>query len=241
LHGAETTSGESQEQTAETASVIPEQAQAVHEHVEAPAAPAAPAPSEQETPITSEAPSEADSTHPTTPSSVVVQQTTPRQATHTRTATKPVVPLIPIKPVVPNIAAQRKCSAVSASSAAEKEAAPITQPQPDAVQTAETTKAWPSPEATPVSPPKATPTSWAALLRSNKPAAAPVAGAPSGSSTGSVTGKATTLADVIRAYSVDTGSRLTFIEPKGLVNTGNMCYMNSVRIFYPCSLIRWFY
>ncbi|KAF2104747.1 cysteine proteinase, partial [Rhizodiscina lignyota] len=47
-------------------------------------------------------------------------------------------------------------------------------------------------------------------------------------SNGLVPGKAATLADAIRAYNVNSGSKLSFIEPRGLVNTGNMCYMNSI-------------
>jgi ubiquitin carboxyl-terminal hydrolase 10 len=36
-----------------------------------------------------------------------------------------------------------------------------------------------------------------------------------------------TIADVLRAFSASAG-KLTFLKPRGLINTGNMCYMNSV-------------
>lgn len=36
------------------------------------------------------------------------------------------------------------------------------------------------------------------------------------------------LAEVIRGFRVDGNYRAALIEPRGLINTGNMCYMNSV-------------
>lgn len=37
------------------------------------------------------------------------------------------------------------------------------------------------------------------------------------------------LLEVLRSYDTELGSsRVAFLEPRGLVNTGNMCYMNSV-------------
>ncbi|ODA80695.1 hypothetical protein RJ55_03654 [Drechmeria coniospora] len=85
------------------------------------------------------------------------------------------------------------------------------------------------------SPAKPAPTSWANLFA--KPSAhAPVGGGGSG---GSVNGggnaasafsktNASSLADAIRAYQVGSCDKLSFLEPRGLINTGNMCYMNSV-------------
>lgn len=40
---------------------------------------------------------------------------------------------------------------------------------------------------------------------------------------------ATNVAEAIRAYQVGSLDKISFIEPRGLINTGNMCYMNSVR------------
>lgn len=45
--------------------------------------------------------------------------------------------------------------------------------------------------------------------------------------------KAGSLADALTSYSVkDCGetTKVAFLEPRGLVNTGNMCYMNSVSL-----------
>ncbi|KAG5925608.1 hypothetical protein E4U42_004132 [Claviceps africana] len=36
------------------------------------------------------------------------------------------------------------------------------------------------------------------------------------------------LAEVIRSFRVDSNNRASLIEPRGLINTGNMCYMNSI-------------
>lgn len=39
------------------------------------------------------------------------------------------------------------------------------------------------------------------------------------------------LAEAIQSYVVENNGKLDFLEPRGLTNTGNMCYMNSVS---PC-------
>lgn len=38
------------------------------------------------------------------------------------------------------------------------------------------------------------------------------------------------LAEAIRGFQVDSTDKATLIEPRGLINTGNMCYMNSVSL-----------
>lgn len=43
--------------------------------------------------------------------------------------------------------------------------------------------------------------------------------------------KSGSLADALSSYSVTESNevaKIAFLEPRGLVNTGNMCYMNSV-------------
>ena len=37
------------------------------------------------------------------------------------------------------------------------------------------------------------------------------------------------MAEAIREYQVGSLDKVSIIEPRGLINTGNMCYMNSVR------------
>ncbi|KJK76377.1 hypothetical protein H634G_08268 [Metarhizium anisopliae BRIP 53293] len=97
----------------------------------------------------------------------------------------------------------------------------------------------------PAPPVKAAPTSWANLFA--KPAAQNVTSLNSISSTTSVNGDAveaatvpdmpgskfsqanrSLLGEAIRSFKVDRTEKATLIEPRGLVNTGNMCYMNSV-------------
>jgi len=73
------------------------------------------------------------------------------------------------------------------------------------------------------------PKSWADLVRSQK------AGVPSMTQANGISSapvvqalpKSASLAEALRHYT-SASSHLHFIEPRGLVNTGNMCYMNSV-------------
>lgn len=84
-------------------------------------------------------------------------------------------------------------------------------------------------------PAPAKPTSWAALLHKPasalpKAAATPQATSPT-EQTRSALPKSTTekLSDALTSFSAKTkDSKIAFLEPRGLVNTGNMCYMNSV-------------
>ena len=86
------------------------------------------------------------------------------------------------------------------------------------------------------SPPiKAAPKSWADLVRNTgQNTTAKIARVPSDSTTqtnGFAPGKAGSLADALSSYSVkenNENAKIGFLEPRGLVNTGNMCYMNSV-------------
>ena len=88
----------------------------------------------------------------------------------------------------------------------------------------------------PSSPPaKAVPKSWADLVRSKAPAPAAtpvVAPEPDGVQlNGAQPTKGISLADVLNKFTVranDSDGKIAFTKPRGLVNTGNMCYMNSV-------------
>lgn len=198
------------------------------------------APSELETPATSQAPSEADSTHPTTPSSSLPQPSgsqaqTPVVSGHKRTTTKPAVPLIPITPIVPNASSQQKSQTASAVLLAERETSgeQLKPASTEVVQAQEGDGAPTSPSAKVASPPpKAAPKSWADLVRTKSSAAnaAPASSLVDGLTPTNILGsaKAGSLAEVLRSFTVDSESKISFIEPRGLVNTGNMCYMNSV-------------
>lgn len=98
---------------------------------------------------------------------------------------------------------------------------------PEATPTEEATPA-PAPAPAPVKP-----SSWAALLKKPDPAT-PKAAAPQSSSQTEQAEKlpksnTENLADALSSFNAKVkDSKIAFLEPRGLVNTGNMCYMNSV-------------
>ncbi|KAI8633759.1 cysteine proteinase [Xylariaceae sp. FL1651] len=99
-------------------------------------------------------------------------------------------------------------------------------------------------------PNKHVPKLWSGLFHHAAPAITPLAGANntgSGTNTANVPpsdtsgvgngisgpghfakSNASSLAEALRAYQVSSGHKIAFLEPRGLINTGNMCYMNSV-------------
>jgi ubiquitin carboxyl-terminal hydrolase 10 len=198
------------------------------------------APSDQETPLTSQAPSEVGSGElPTTPLSAGRPGSSP---THTRTATRPAVPIVPAIPKVA-IPISKKPSGVYPHSATEKEveteASPAATP-PKSDTTSSSLTLVPSPDQSPApaveatetdtTPPKpAAPKSWADLVRT-KPVKTEIISSPINGivKTDVNVSKAGPLAEAIRAFSVESSSKVSFLKPRGLVNSGNMCYMNSV-------------
>ncbi|KAI1495554.1 hypothetical protein F5X99DRAFT_403173 [Biscogniauxia marginata] len=123
-------------------------------------------------------------------------------------------------------------AAASSTSASQPEAKPELEPAPAPVKTG--------------------PKLWTGLFASSTPAAiAPAGGAgiaptslsaatgassADGAAVGNggvgpgafVKSNASSLAEALRLYSVSGGHKIAFLEPRGLINTGNMCYMNSV-------------
>lgn len=189
---------------------------------------AVPSDAEIDTPSTSHPPSEVDVALPATPSALPPTQPSTIPAKHTRNTTKPAVPLIPI----------RSAKAPSAASTTQKSIKSPPPNQQDSSNTDSTPTAAPetdvSAEETPKgSPPKpAAPKSWAELLRAKAaPAAIQPPVIPNGvvaPVTGPTAPKNNTLADVLASFSVDSAKKVSFLEPRGLVNTGNLCYMNSI-------------
>lgn len=195
------------------------------------------APSEPQTPTTSAVLSDANSTQPTTPLSAV-QTVTSRSQSQSRTQTQnsksaaPLVPVVPIVPQGPNTSRQLPHDDASRSPETPKttiaatdtaaEAGKETVPQPNDSQ---------EPAKQP-SPAPAAPKSWADLVRSK--AVSRSAGAIEVASSGPndlMAHKSETLADALSRLGADVtqySDRVAFLEPRGLVNTGNMCYMNSV-------------
>ncbi|KAB8228738.1 mRNA-binding ubiquitin-specific protease UBP3 [Aspergillus alliaceus] len=193
--------------------------------------------SEPQTPTMSAAPSVANSTQPTTPSSAV--QTSVRPQSQPK-GSKPAVPVVPIVPVVPSLGTTRQgtkddtcrsSETPKAGAAGDLASGPtggISTERP-----AEQIENFTSENSTKsLSPVRTAPKSWADLVRAkNQSKGAGATIAPSAVSNGVVKHKSESLADVLVNMGDDVSQysdKTAFLEPRGLVNTGNMCYMNSV-------------
>ncbi|RMZ75418.1 hypothetical protein DV738_g5499, partial [Chaetothyriales sp. CBS 135597] len=191
---------------------------------------------ETPTPLASDVPSEPASTQPTTPISSLPVSTTKSQQTPTQPKTKPVGPVIPLVPVLSHSPASTR-RAQDSTSGSQPHAPPTPPPVTSVAETVPTKQEDESAEPpqqpveaaapAPALPPK--PTSWANLFR---PSAAATTAAPLTMSNvnGVATAKGETLTEVLNDIHVPNEGprRLSFLQPRGLVNTGNMCYMNSV-------------
>lgn len=194
-------------------------------------------PSEPQTPTLSAAPSIADSTQPTTPSSAVQSSSArPQSQNKTPKAAAPVVPVVPVVPAIPAPNASRRATkSDDASRPSEIPKSTSEVAGPAAEEVSDTAERSNEPAETKQEAPAkpAAPKSWADLVR-NKNLARAAAGqsAPSpGVINGAGKPRNQTIADVVANLGDDVSQysdKVTFLEPRGLVNTGNMCYMNSV-------------
>ncbi|KAF7595180.1 hypothetical protein BBP40_007147 [Aspergillus hancockii] len=195
-------------------------------------------PSEPQTPTLSVVPSVANSTQPTTPSSAVIPSARPQSQPK---GPKQAVPVVPVVPVIPGSSTPRQGTKGDTSRSAEtpKASGAVTNVESGPAEGVSTERPAKQVESTaleqpttPAPPAPAAPKSWADMLRAkNQTKAAGAASAPSSASNGVVQPKSESLADVlvnlgdvVSQYS----DKTAFLEPRGLVNTGNMCYMNSV-------------
>lgn len=191
------------------------------------------------TPLPSDAPSEAASTQPTTPSSAVPTSVTKSQQTPTQPKARTVAPIVPAVPILPpSPSAGRKAHRDSVASHVSKLSElgnSASEGQEAAAASASVVESSiVSEEAAKPAPVPAAPKSWANLFRSNESQSASVAASTSSvAAESSRAGKNETLSDVLNDMSsatVAAPTRVSFLKPRGLVNTGNMCYMNSVRM-----------
>lgn len=193
------------------------------------------APSEPETPATSQAPSESDFTQVSTPATPAQAPTSSPKITstqkHGRRDTRTAIAV----PNIPGVGKPKTSSPATEQQAAQAPSvdATTTPTRDDQTEVATSAEQLAAEQDAVKSPPKpVAPKSWADLVRAKNAANAPAAKA-----NGSVIGngmqlpKSASLAEALRQYSAQGDASLPFLEPRGLVNTGNMCYMNSVSLF----------
>lgn len=203
------------------------------------------APSEQETPATSQAPSESDFTTASTPATPAQApasspKPTPTQQTHIRRDTRTAIAV----PSIPGLYRPKWKEATSPAPAgkdiAEKQQQ-VTANAAEQQQSATEESAAPASDGTLKTPPPKpapAPKSWADLVKRNTKTQAPAAkGNGEVTANGFQLPKNASFADALKQYRVQNGGSLDFLEPRGLVNTGNMCYMNSVSRSRICKVI----
>lgn len=192
--------------------------------------------SEVSTPLPSDAPSDAVSAQPSSFSSAVDATSAKNQLTPTQPKARPAGPVLPAVPVLPpsptaarrshrdsTVSTQTKLSDPAPSTSEKEEVTEVPESSDDKQGVAE--------EASPVASAPAPPKSWANLFRSNNTQAGSfVSTISQPASVTSGTGRSEALSDVLNdmASGFEPPTKITFLKPRGLVNTGNMCYMNSV-------------
>ncbi|KAI1824585.1 cysteine proteinase [Xylaria intraflava] len=154
------------------------------------------------------------------------------------------VPALPIIPVVPKTglkAGESFEEAPTATPSGSSQNNDVSQPSPEA------TKAEPENTTASIQPTKVGPKLWSGLFQRTAPATTTSNDSDSSglANTGSsvappdvsnisngpgsfAKSNANSLAEALRAFQVSEVPKIAFLKPRGLVNTGNMCYMNSV-------------
>jgi ubiquitin carboxyl-terminal hydrolase 10 len=195
------------------------------------ATPAVPRP---ETPSTTQPPSEeAPSTTPTTPSSVQTTSHLPPTSTTPGSAKAPPRAIaLPVIPALPKTLSKPSPTISETKQESFKETAIESKAEVPSEVTASAEKAEVE-EAKQAPVAAGPPKSWANLFKGSVQTGARSEGVHSSSSTAITTGFAKTnaesLSDALFSFSASAkDAKIAFLEPRGLVNTGNMCYMNSV-------------
>ncbi|PGH15499.1 hypothetical protein AJ80_05516 [Polytolypa hystricis UAMH7299] len=197
--------------------------------------------SEPQTPTTSQPTSELGLPQPTTPSSAAPTPATSRAQpavppTNAARPLAPVVPVVPIFPSSPSASKQPQSAAAPRDSATPKsgpaEAADSQSGQDVSVDVPQPAESTPAAEESPKpAAVRAPPKSWADLVRTKASTTGPNAIAASTGVSGPAVSRSESLVDVLSSLGStyeQFGSKIAFVEPRGLVNTGNMCYMNSI-------------
>lgn len=187
------------------------------------------------------------SDHAETSKSAGEEGTTKAPATTDASVTRPAAPAVPVVPVLPKHGPKPSASDASVTAEQEKTNGDAAKSENQEVATDASPELQANGTSHPPSPVvKAPPTSWANLFA--KPSTRAQTGlngsaggdAVNGDSTdaannfpGSAFSKtnASSLAQAIQSYQVENNDKIDFLEPRGLINTGNMCYMNSVSCF----------
>lgn len=223
---AETDTGADNETAVETAE--PEIQAAVETNIIRPETPATSLPASEDN----------NSTNPTTPSSSQQQyapapgDTTPIAPKHIhRQAVVPIVPALPKS--VPREAPKTVLEKIVVAAPAEEQT-PASSEQngvQSVIEPAEGIVIEESKEKTLAPKAWITPKLWTGLFNPNA-VTSTAASSESGQGTllpSGVKPSSESMAEALRSFSaVSTDAKVAFLEPRGLVNTGNMCYMNSV-------------
>lgn len=166
------------------------------------------------------------------------EETVKASTTTNVSATRTAAPAIPVVPVLP------KHGPKPETASQEKANEDDVKPNGQGTVAVESNEVIPNgTDEAPAPAVKAPPSSWANLF-ARPSARAPVNGSGANGANGvngdladatnnfpgSTFSKANvnSLAEAIQSYAVENNGKLDFLEPRGLINTGNMCYMNSV-------------
>ncbi|KAI5787105.1 hypothetical protein EDC01DRAFT_692378 [Geopyxis carbonaria] len=188
---------------------------------------------------TSSPPSEVDSTHPTTPSSTAPPSIAAATLHKPKIAAPPpAVPVINPKPSKPAEAKlpikENKPDIPNGDGAADsklavEEVVPKEKSEDKPEEKLEEKTAAEVPAPVPAPAPKPKPSSWANLFTPANPK--PTSGASSvAKANGPTNGVYASLEEALKAFNINNKDAMNapFLEPRGLINTGNMCFMNAV-------------
>lgn len=179
----------------------------------------------------SHATSETESAPSATPPSIV-QPLASSARIYSRQPNK-VLPIVPVVPNIPSLARSVKKQAQSVTESVPDDDTAAKETPPPAITAADAASEEPKAEERP--PPKPAPKSWADLVRTKAPAInqsqSNLNGAVVGQGNGLNVPKGSPLPDVLSSFTgrtKESDTKIPFLKPRGLINTGNMCYMNSV-------------